>query len=197
MPRITGENIEAHVQAQEAAILDAGARLFVERGFAATTLADIADEVGLARSSLYRYFPDKEHILLRWFARESAPLAARSTEILDADRPPLDRIDAWVDLQLDYVAEPAHTLGAQLMREAEALSSSARGEIDAGHRRLYDMLGRVVAEATRRPSGAAFTTSLVTAMVAEAARQSLEHPMRPRDRRRLHAAVRAVIDATS
>jgi AcrR family transcriptional regulator len=195
MPRITGDNIEAHVQAQEAAILDAAARLFVEQGFAETTLGDIADSVGLARNSLYRYFPDKEHILLRWFARESAPLADRTTEILDADEPALVRIDRWVDLQLDYVEDPAHAVGAQLMREAEALSSSARGQIDAGHRRLYEMLGRVVAEVTRRPSEATFTTSLITAMVAEAARRSIQVPLRRGERRRLHAAVRAVLGA--
>jgi len=193
MPRITGANIEAHVQAQEAAILDAAARLFVEQGYGETTLGDIADSVGLARNSLYRYFPDKEHILLRWFVRETGPLAARTVEVLDADRPALERIEQWVDLQLDYVADPAHALGAQLMREAEALSSSARQQIDDGHRRLYELLGRVVAEVTHRPSEAAFTTSLVTAMVAEAARRSLESPLRPRERRRLHAAVRAVM----
>jgi len=53
----------------------------------------------------------------------------------------------------------------------------------------------VVGELTRRPSEAAFTTALVTAMVAEAARLSLEQPLRPRDRRRLHGAVRAVLGA--
>jgi AcrR family transcriptional regulator len=195
MPRITGANIEAHVQAQEAAILDAAAQLFVERGYGDTTLGDIADAVGLARNSLYRYFPDKEHILLRWFARETGPLAERTVEVLDADEPPLARIEQWVDLQLDYVADPAHALGAQLMRETGALSSATRQQIDDGHRRLYELLGRVVGEVTRRPSEAEFTTALVTAMVAEAARRSLEVPLRPRERRRLHAAVRAVLGA--
>ena len=195
MPRITGANIEEHVRAQEAAILDAAALLFVRQGYGATTLGDIADSVGLARNSLYRYFPDKEHILLRWFARETGPLAARSVAVLDADRPPLERIEEWVDLQLDYVADPAHALGAQLMQEAEALSPSARRQIDDGHRRLYELLGRVVVEVTRRPAESAFTTSLVTAMVAEAARRSLEQPLRPRERTRLHRAVRAVLGA--
>ncbi len=195
MPRITGANIEEHVRAQEAAILDAAALLFVRQGYGATTLGDIADSVGLARNSLYRYFPDKEHILLRWFARETGPLAARSVAVLDADRPPLERIEEWVDLQLDYVADPAHAVGAQLMQEAEALSPSARRQIDDGHRRLYELLGRVVVEVTRRPAESAFTTSLVTAMVAEAARRSLEQPLRPRERTRLHRAVRAVLGA--
>lgn len=195
MPRITGANIEEHVRAQEAAILDAAALLFVRQGYGATTLGDIADSVGLARNSLYRYFPDKEHILLRWFARETGPLAARSVAVLDADRPPLERIEEWVDLQLDYVADPAHALGAQLMQETEALSPTARRQIDDGHRRLYELLGRVVVQVTRKPAESAFTTSLVTAMVAEAARRSLEQPLRPRERTRLHRAVRAVLGA--
>ena len=45
-------------------------RLFLERGYENVTLGDIAVGIGLARNSLYRYFPDKAHILLRWFQSE-------------------------------------------------------------------------------------------------------------------------------
>ena len=44
-------------------VLDKAASLFAEHGFAATSLQDIANEVGLSRTSMYYYFPSKEALL--------------------------------------------------------------------------------------------------------------------------------------
>ncbi|WP_027482880.1 TetR/AcrR family transcriptional regulator [Deinococcus pimensis] len=44
-------------------ILDAGARLFVERGFEAVTMGDIAAALGTSRPTIYSYFTSPEGIL--------------------------------------------------------------------------------------------------------------------------------------
>jgi AcrR family transcriptional regulator len=44
-------------------ILHAALRAFREKGFYATTLDDIAEHLGLRKTALYHYFPDKEAIL--------------------------------------------------------------------------------------------------------------------------------------
>jgi len=46
-------------------ILVEATRLFAQRGFAATTLKDIADATGLTRPALYHYFANKEALLAR------------------------------------------------------------------------------------------------------------------------------------
>ena len=50
--------------ATEQAIVDAAMTQFALRGFAATTVDDIAAAAGVARRTLFRYFPTKEDILL-------------------------------------------------------------------------------------------------------------------------------------
>ena len=41
-------------------VLAAAAKIFVERGYAGTTMRAIADDVGLKAGSLYYHFPSKE-----------------------------------------------------------------------------------------------------------------------------------------
>jgi len=52
-----------------ASIEQAAFRLFAQRGFEATTLDDIAAEVGIARRTLFRYFPSKNDIAWGEFDR--------------------------------------------------------------------------------------------------------------------------------
>lgn len=47
-----------------AALLDAAAHCFAERGFAATTMRDIADGARMLPGSLYYHFPSKDHLLV-------------------------------------------------------------------------------------------------------------------------------------
>lgn len=49
----------------ESQILEAATELFAERGFAGTSLQDIADATGLTRPALYYYFSSKEDLLSR------------------------------------------------------------------------------------------------------------------------------------
>jgi TetR/AcrR family transcriptional regulator len=54
-------------------VVRAAARLFAERGYAATTMAEIAEGAGLRQSSLYYYFGRKELILEAAFGLTRAP----------------------------------------------------------------------------------------------------------------------------
>lgn len=49
----------------ESQILEASAVLFAERGFAATSLQDIAEAIGVSRPALYYYVSSKDEILAR------------------------------------------------------------------------------------------------------------------------------------
>jgi AcrR family transcriptional regulator len=52
-----------------AALLDAGAALFAEKGYEATTMTEIAQRSGAAIGSLYQFFPSKEALAEALFNR--------------------------------------------------------------------------------------------------------------------------------
>ena len=147
MPRITGPDIATHVAQQEAAVVRAAVGLFAERGYTAVTLADIATEVGLARTSLYRYFPDKDHILLAWLRTEIDGLIERSQAIAAAERPAIERLADWFHLQLDYLDDPEHQVFATIAATMGTLGPTVRAELTTQHQRLYATVETIVADA--------------------------------------------------
>ncbi|MEU6224880.1 TetR family transcriptional regulator [Streptomyces sp. NPDC047042] len=63
-------------RAVQAEIVAAAMRLFLERGFEATTMEQIAGEIGISRRSLFRYFGTKEDIVLGDHAAHGTVLRA-------------------------------------------------------------------------------------------------------------------------
>jgi AcrR family transcriptional regulator len=53
----------ARAQDRRADIVAKAANLFDEKGYHGATMEDIADAIGLAKPTLYHYFPSKDHIL--------------------------------------------------------------------------------------------------------------------------------------
>ena len=63
-------------------VLDAALELFLEGGFAATKVEDVAKRAGLSKGSVYLYFPSKDALLEGIVKRAIAPLAAATFEQL-------------------------------------------------------------------------------------------------------------------
>jgi len=80
---------------------DAAVRLFIERGYDATTIDDIAAAVGMSPRSVFRYFATKEEIVVGKFERGAAEMLG----LLRA-RPAGEEV--WVSLRrlFDVVEEP-------------------------------------------------------------------------------------------
>jgi TetR/AcrR family transcriptional regulator, cholesterol catabolism regulator len=75
-------------------ILTAAARIFREKGFSRTSLADIAEALDTDRASLYYYFASKEQLFHEIVRDASEANAAQAEEIRDSDLPVPDKIAA-------------------------------------------------------------------------------------------------------
>ncbi|MFF0018043.1 TetR/AcrR family transcriptional regulator [Streptomyces sp. NPDC005374] len=70
MPKLWNETIEAHRRDVRDAVLATTAALVFDRGLRSVTMSQIAEETGIGRATLYKYFPDVDSILHAWHARE-------------------------------------------------------------------------------------------------------------------------------
>jgi AcrR family transcriptional regulator len=68
--------------ARRAQLLDAAKRVFVRRGYSTANIADICEEAGVARGTIYQYFRNKRDVLIALLD----DVAARAAKVL-AERP--------------------------------------------------------------------------------------------------------------
>ncbi|GAB3414071.1 TetR/AcrR family transcriptional regulator [Flindersiella endophytica] len=130
-------------------ILDVALDLFLEQGYDATTMEQIAEQVGIGATTLYRYFPSKDLLILHPFER-------------------------WMDLATPLRERPAEepldvALGVAIHEVCGAFDDKAgrlaevRGIVDNApvpRARLWDLAARsqgdlesAIAERMRRPAG--------------------------------------------
>jgi AcrR family transcriptional regulator len=114
------------------AILKAGRRLFGERGFAATTMDDIAEAARVAKGAVYHHFATKEAVFEAVFDQVSRDLVL---EIDRAARTERDVLAAMVAGTQHYFAACAKgPTGQIILRDGPAVLGWERWrDIDAQH----------------------------------------------------------------
>lgn len=77
-------------------ILDAAAKIFARRGFPGTDLQELADELGVAKGTIYRYFPSKRELFLAAADRGMQRLKAEIDAGVSAVSDPFDKIERGI-----------------------------------------------------------------------------------------------------
>jgi AcrR family transcriptional regulator len=87
-------------------IEQAAARLFAQRGFQATTVAQICAAAGVSKPMLYRHFESKQELQVRLLERRRDELAAAPiARFMEADGPLEERLAAMIDAWFAHVEE--------------------------------------------------------------------------------------------
>src|SRR3982074_3506014 len=94
VPSLWTETIETHRREVRDAILDTTAALVGEHGLRAVTMSQIAEQTGIGRATLYKYFPDLAAILHAWHARQITSPLHQLAEIRDRTDDPGQRLEA-------------------------------------------------------------------------------------------------------
>jgi AcrR family transcriptional regulator len=110
-------------------IAEAGLRLFLERGFEATTLDAIAEAADIARRTFFHYFDSKEAILTSLQDAAEDSLRA-SIEAAPIDQPPFEVVCAgMLDMISGYGTEEARSID-RLLRSTETLRARKQSKYE-------------------------------------------------------------------
>jgi AcrR family transcriptional regulator len=142
VPKLWNDTIEAHRREVRDAIIDTTAALVNEHGLLAVTMSQIAEETGIGRATLYKYFPDVEAILRAWHERQIAAHLAQLARARDEAANPEARLEAVLEAYA-FIAHGSHghrdtELAALLHRDEQVIHAE---------RELREMIQDLVAEA--------------------------------------------------
>jgi AcrR family transcriptional regulator len=134
-----------------AAVLRAAIDLFNRKGYDATSIGDVADELGVTKSAVYHHVPSKEHLLSEALDEALAGLEAAVDAAVAADGSACDRLRGVVRRSVEVLVDhqPAVTLLLRVHGNTETENAALlrRRRIDA---LLADLVGQAAAEGALR-----------------------------------------------
>jgi len=98
-------NTASAEQSSRDKILDASEALFAKRGYAGIGLSEVAEVVGLGKSSLFHHFKNKPELYVAVVGRILGRIEDRLIRSLAAGGDPIARIERWIDELIDMLAE--------------------------------------------------------------------------------------------
>ncbi|HVW40923.1 MAG TPA: TetR/AcrR family transcriptional regulator [Amycolatopsis sp.] len=117
--------------------------VFAERGYAAASMDEIAERVGVSKPMLYEYFHSKEGLLLACIAQSRAELR-EVTEHAVAGAPSAEEaLRRGLRAFFDYIRQRRQA-GSLLRHEMTLIGSGASGEIDATRRQQTDLIAKLM-----------------------------------------------------
>ena len=97
MPKLWSQTIDAHRQELRDAILETTWALVKEHGLLSVTMTRIAQETGIGRATLYKYFPDVEAILFEWHERHVTAHIDHLIQLRDQADDASERLEAVLE----------------------------------------------------------------------------------------------------
>ena len=94
---------EVEIDRRRHEIFHCSVALILKQGFAGTSMQEIAEAAGVGKSTLYDYFPSKDHVLLFVFEQELDILQGQADGIAAQNIPVEEKLMKILEAQLEYL----------------------------------------------------------------------------------------------
>jgi AcrR family transcriptional regulator len=143
VPKLWTETVDAHRSAVREAILERTGALVAAQGLPAVTMSRIAEEAGIGRATLYKYFPDVEAVLVAWHGEHVGHHLRHLAEVRDGDGTAVERLAV-------VLGECADIAGRRLLPGAQLATLLHRGDdVRRAEEHLVELVRDLVSEAVR------------------------------------------------
>ena len=139
VPKVWKKTIEAHRREVRDAILNTTSALVAEHGLLSVTMSQIAEETGIGRATLYKYFSGVETILVAWHERQVTGHLEHLAKIGNQAGDAGERLEAVLE---------AYALISREHHDTELAALLHRGEhVARAHQQLRDLIRNLLTEA--------------------------------------------------
>lgn len=124
-------------------VLESAANIFFAKGFHATSIEDVARDVGMLKGSLYYYIKSKDDLLFRLLLAGIEDSDAFIAQHIDPAGAPLAQLERAVRAQIDYIIENRVPFGL-FLHEFDSLSGKRQHKLIAVMSRYNDRFVNLV-----------------------------------------------------
>ncbi|WP_337866228.1 TetR/AcrR family transcriptional regulator [Ignavibacterium sp.] len=137
------------IDAKKELILKTARVLLAKNGFAKTTLDDIANALGMKKSSLYYYYSNKEALIEDVMNHERENFCLLINDALNSDGTTIDKIINYEKAKFEYVSETIklHEISTSVLFE---MKSKMFDQIQIIHKKEIEMLRKILDEGIRK-----------------------------------------------
>ena len=169
MPRIDAPTVAEHHQMRRSALLAAGIEILAAEGPSGLTHSALGEAAGIARTSVYQYFPSRDELVEAVIDHGFALAAAHLTAFVEHASSPIDRVAAYVTHAITRASDATHRVFASI--PGDRLSAAQSQRLDELHRAALAPLRDALTElGVPDPF---LTASLIDAMIQASSRRIL------------------------
>jgi AcrR family transcriptional regulator len=125
-------------------ILQTAYRLFLQKGYTATSMRQVAEEAGIGKATIYHHFPDKEAIAMALLEKTGAHME-ESLQLVRAESDPRERIRVAVTTNFKFLLE-----FAEIMQVVRREVGGGRDQMQAGFVKFFGESIVLLTDAVRR-----------------------------------------------
>ena len=130
-------------------IIEAAWRVLGRTGFQGLKVAAVVKEVPISTRAFYRWFEDKDHLVIELVCAELRGTGRRIDRLVDAIEDPVEAVRTWVDAFVSIATEPRYAARAQLFYSMRAATRRFPQELRAAQDQLIAGLSRAIERGAR------------------------------------------------
>lgn len=142
-------------RARRAQLLDVALQVFVEQGYHAASMDEIAERAGVSKPVVYQHFPGKLDLYLALLESSCDEVVAEVRKALESTQDNRRRVEATMELWYRYVADQGAAF--RLVFESDLTNDpDVREQVDRVVRESAEAIAEVIREDTGLPQEAAY-----------------------------------------
>lgn len=130
-------------------IIQTAVKLFVQKGFEKVSLMEIAQEIGMGRTTIYEYFKNKNEILAAYLEKEMVTFNRKTISTINAEGHFKSKLKNLIRVQLEYANrhQGFRELYQALSREGSDIGRDTFANLRKQHEELYHTMAEELKKA--------------------------------------------------
>jgi AcrR family transcriptional regulator len=122
------------------------AKLFATRGYHATRMQDIADELGMLKGSLYYYFDSKEDLIVKITSGRIEELYEAIKAVVNTGYSPTQKLTLAVDEHIRFFQEHVHIYTIFVREQLANINDGTANSADVMNKKYQNLFRQILQE---------------------------------------------------